>query len=169
MAQSMGLFPPGKGGGEGVAYGHKGKGVLIHTLTEGNGMPLANCTTPANGNEREQVIPLLDSIKVKTNKPGRPRKRVKVLAADKGYDSKINVLLYVNAVSDHNYPNVFGRARRIGADQSKSLFHVFNKSVVSPGSKENIAGLLFDGKELLPASTVFFLLPQFTSGLAEFY
>ena len=51
-------------------------------------MPLANCTTPANGSEREQVIPLLDSIKVKTNKPGRPRKRVKVLAADKGYDSK---------------------------------------------------------------------------------
>ncbi|BAU05902.1 hypothetical protein FIS3754_18120 [Fischerella sp. NIES-3754] len=51
-------------------------------------MPLANCTTPANGSERDQVIPLLDSVKVKTNKPGRPRKRVKVLAADKGYDSK---------------------------------------------------------------------------------
>ena len=51
-------------------------------------MPLANCTTPANGSEREQVIPLLDSVKVKTNQPGRPRKRVKVLAADKGYDSK---------------------------------------------------------------------------------
>ncbi len=49
----------------------------------------ANCTTPANGNEREQVIPLLDSVKVKTNKPGRPRKRVKVLAADKGYDSLV--------------------------------------------------------------------------------
>ena len=42
----MGLFPPGKGGGDGVARGGKGKGVLIHTLTEGNGMPLANCTTP---------------------------------------------------------------------------------------------------------------------------
>ena len=41
------LFPPGKGGGEEVAYGGKGKGVLIHTLTEGNGMPLANCTTAA--------------------------------------------------------------------------------------------------------------------------
>jgi hypothetical protein len=49
----MALFPPGKGGGKDVAYGGKGKGVLIHTLTEGNGMPLANCTTPANGNERE--------------------------------------------------------------------------------------------------------------------
>ena len=41
----MGLFPPGKGGGDGVAYGRKGKGILIHTLTEANGMPLANCTT----------------------------------------------------------------------------------------------------------------------------
>lgn len=51
-------------------------------------MPLANRTTPANGSEREQVVPLLDRIEVKTNKPGRPRKRVKVLAADKGYDSK---------------------------------------------------------------------------------
>lgn len=28
------------------------------------------------------------SIKVKTNRRGRPRKRLKVLAADKGYDSK---------------------------------------------------------------------------------
>jgi Putative transposase of IS4/5 family (DUF4096)/Transposase DDE domain len=55
---------------------------------EGSGMPLANCTTPANGNEREQIIPLLDKVKLKTLKPGRPRKRIKVLAADKGYDSK---------------------------------------------------------------------------------
>ncbi len=61
---------------------------MIHTLTEGNGMPLANCTTPANGSERQQVMSLLNSVKVKTNSPGRPRKRGKVLAADKGYDSK---------------------------------------------------------------------------------
>ena len=70
------------------AYGGKGKGVLIHTLTEGNGMPLANSTTPANGNEREQVLPLLEKVKLKTLKRGRPRKKLKVLAADKGYDSK---------------------------------------------------------------------------------
>jgi hypothetical protein len=88
MARLTGMNPPGKGGGEGVAYGHKGKGILIHTLTDGNGMPLANRTTPASGSERDQVIPLLDSVKVKTHKPGRPRKRLKVLAADKGYDSK---------------------------------------------------------------------------------
>ena len=34
------------------------------------------------------MIPLLDRIKVKTDRLGRPRKRVRVLAADKGYDSK---------------------------------------------------------------------------------
>ncbi len=84
----MALFPPGKGGGEEVGYGYKGKGILIHTLTEGNGMPLSNSTTAANGSEREQIIPLLDSVKLKTLKRGRPKKRIKVLAADKGYDSQ---------------------------------------------------------------------------------
>ena len=97
----MGLFPPGKGGGDGVDYGRKGKGILIYTLTEANGMPLANCTTPAQSrrlksrrrsdaceasklrNEREQVVPLLDRVKVKTKQPGRLRKRVKVLAAER--------------------------------------------------------------------------------------
>jgi hypothetical protein len=57
---------------------------LIHTVTEGNGLPLANRTTAANGNEREQVLPLIDSIKISNGKRGRPRKRLKVIAADKG-------------------------------------------------------------------------------------
>ncbi|MDJ0596241.1 MAG: hypothetical protein QNJ72_40725 [Pleurocapsa sp. MO_226.B13] len=43
-------------------------------------MPLANRTTAANDSEREQVFPLLDSIKIQTGKPGRPRKRFSVLA-----------------------------------------------------------------------------------------
>jgi hypothetical protein len=84
----MARFPPGKGGGEGVARGGKGKGILIHTLTDAAGMPVANCTTPANGDERAQVLPLLDALKVRTGRPGRPRKRFKVLATDKGYDAK---------------------------------------------------------------------------------
>ena len=87
MGRLTALFPPGKGGGKKVAYGYKGKGVLIHTITEGNGMPMANRTTAANGSEREQVLPLLDSIKIKTGKAGRPRRNFAVLAADKGYDS----------------------------------------------------------------------------------
>ena len=51
-------------------------------------MPLANCTTAANGNEKEQIIPLFDRVKLKTLKRGRPKKRLKVIAGDKGYDSK---------------------------------------------------------------------------------
>ena len=88
MALSMARFPPGKGGGEGVARGGKGKGILIHSLTEGNGMPLANRTTPANGDERAQVLPLLDAVKIRTGQRGRPRKRLQVIATDKGYDAK---------------------------------------------------------------------------------
>jgi IS5 family transposase len=51
-------------------------------------MPLSACTTPANGDERAQVLPLLDALHVRTGKQGRPRKRPRVLAADKGYDAK---------------------------------------------------------------------------------
>ena len=51
-------------------------------------MPLSTRTTPANGDERAQVFPLLDALHVRTGQRGRPRKRLKVLAADKGYDAK---------------------------------------------------------------------------------
>jgi IS5 family transposase len=51
-------------------------------------MPLATCTTPANGDERAQVIPLLDAVRLQTGKRGHPRKHLKVLATDKGYDAK---------------------------------------------------------------------------------
>ena len=51
-------------------------------------MPLANRTTPANGDERAQVLPLLDAVKVHTGKRGRPRKRLKVIATEKGYDAQ---------------------------------------------------------------------------------
>jgi IS5 family transposase len=88
MEPWIALFPPGKGGGEGVAYGGKGKGILIHLITEGNGMPLYACTTPANGDERQQVLVLIEQINVKTAPVGRHRQRFRVLAADRGYDAK---------------------------------------------------------------------------------
>jgi Transposase DDE domain len=34
------------------------------------------------------VVPLLEAVKVRTGKRGRPRKRLKVIATDKGYDAK---------------------------------------------------------------------------------
>jgi hypothetical protein len=81
-----GAFSPGKGGGEGIAHGGKGKGILIHSFTEAGGMPLANRTTPANGDERAQVVPLLDAVKGHTGPRGRPRQRLKVSATEKGYE-----------------------------------------------------------------------------------
>jgi hypothetical protein len=44
--------------------------------------------TGPNGDERAQVMPLLDAVKVRTGTRGRPRTRLKVLATDQGYDAK---------------------------------------------------------------------------------
>jgi transposase len=88
MAPSIALFPPGKGSGEGGARGGKGTGILLPSLTEGHGMPWAHRLTPANGDERTQVVPLLDAVKLRTGICGRPRKRLKVITTDKGYEAK---------------------------------------------------------------------------------
>lgn len=78
----MGAFPPGRGGGEDVTKGYKGKGVLIHLITETQGNPLFFKLTGANGDEREQAVRLLRECKKKL-----PHK-LKKLEADRGYDSK---------------------------------------------------------------------------------
>ena len=83
----MALFPSGKGGGEDVDYGYKGKGVTIHLLAEGTGIPLAITTTPASASERGEVGNLLKQVKVR-GKRGKPRSCPKEIHADKGYDSK---------------------------------------------------------------------------------
>ena len=116
-------------------------------------MPLSNGTTPANGSETDQVIPLLDSVKVKTNKRGRPCKLLKVLAADKGYDSKDkrSALLYLDVVLGRNGPRGFGRQRRTRVDPLKFPSHVFNKNVVSHGFKKNIVVLFVVRWEIISA------------------
>ena len=54
-----GFFSAGKGGGEGVEYGYKGKGVTSHVLSDGQGNPIKISSTSAAGDERQQVAPLL--------------------------------------------------------------------------------------------------------------
>ena len=73
--------------GVGVAYGYKGKGILIHSITDANGMPVVATTTPANGDERQQVLTMLAQIRLATLKRGNPKRHPKTLAADKGYDA----------------------------------------------------------------------------------
>jgi hypothetical protein len=71
-----------------VARGGKGKGIVLHPLTDAAGMPLANRTTPAPGNERARVLPRLDAVRLRTGKRGRPRKRPQVIVTDTGYEAK---------------------------------------------------------------------------------
>ncbi|CDN10746.1 hypothetical protein RintRC_2126 [Richelia intracellularis] len=141
MARWTGLFPPGKGGGDGVAYGRKGKGLLIHTLTEGSGMPLSNFSTPANGSETDQVIPLLDSVKVKTNKRGRPRKALKVLAADKGYKSKDKWAALPRGGIRPQWPKRVWNTKKNKGRPIKISVASDNNNVVSHGFKKNIVVL----------------------------
>jgi hypothetical protein len=88
MAPLTALFPPGKGGGEGVARGGKGPGSLLHSCTEADGRPLANRTTPANGDARAHGGPRLEAVKSRTGQRGRPRKRLQVIATEKGDEAK---------------------------------------------------------------------------------
>ncbi|CDN10129.1 hypothetical protein RintRC_3734 [Richelia intracellularis] len=140
MAWWTGLFPPGKGGDDGVAYGGKGKGIFIHTLTEGSGMPLSNRTTPANGSETDQVIPLLDSVKVKSNKRSRPRKPLKVLAADKGYDSKDKRAVLRRRSIALQWPKRVWKTKKNKGRPIKILSHLTTRTLF-PMVKKNIVVL----------------------------
>lgn len=87
-ASADGCFVPGKGGGEDIDYGYKGKGLTIHALVDGNGMPLSVTSTGASGSEREQTEILSDAIDIRTGRVGRPKKRPRALQTDKGYDAR---------------------------------------------------------------------------------
>lgn len=61
-------------------------GSKHHLLTDAHGLPLALTLTGAHRNDVTQLLPLLDGVKPIAGKVGRPRKRPKVLLADRGYD-----------------------------------------------------------------------------------
>ena len=83
----MVFFSSGRGGGEQVDYGYKGKGVTSHLLVEKSGKPLAITTTSASGDERKQVVPLLKKV-IPFIKKVWNQGKAPILEADKGYDSE---------------------------------------------------------------------------------
>ena len=83
----MVFFSRGKGGGEEIEYGFKGKGTTTHLLVDGNGSPVAFTSTAANGDERQQVESLLSRVQQRIDDL---RERIGIIAifeADKGYDA----------------------------------------------------------------------------------
>ena len=110
----MALLPPGKGGGEGVARGGKGKGSLIHSLTESREMPLAHRPIPTKRDERGQVLPLFDAVKVHTGARSRPRKRLKVIATGTGDDAQPSGSSDGGVGAAPGFPSGAGRRKKLG-------------------------------------------------------
>lgn len=76
-----------EGGGEEIEYGYKGKGTTTHLLVDGNGLPIAFTSTAANGDERQEVEPLLDQVR-KHIDDVIANKVIPILEAGKGYDRR---------------------------------------------------------------------------------
>ena len=75
------FFSGGKGGGEIVDYGYKGKGVTTHLLVDGSGTPL--CFEVTGGDERQQVEKLVVSIEEKISRLYQVYRLIPILEADK--------------------------------------------------------------------------------------
>jgi transposase len=55
-------------------------------LVDASGVPLAWSLTGGNRNDVTQLIPLVDAVPAVRGRVGRPRRRPRLLAADRGYD-----------------------------------------------------------------------------------
>ncbi len=66
----------------------QGKGIAIHLPADAEGMPVPAVSTPADGDERKRAAHLIETVEVKTGKPGRPPKKIKRTAGGKGHDSQ---------------------------------------------------------------------------------
>ena len=84
----MVFFSAGKGGGELVDYGYKGKGVTTHLLVDAERNPIAFEVTGAKGDERLQVEALLDRVKKQIDLFQRETGLIPIFEADKGYDAE---------------------------------------------------------------------------------
>jgi hypothetical protein len=133
-----GVFSPWPGWGRGRRPRGQGKGPLIHSLTEGCGMPLAHRTTPANGDERAQVLLLLDTVQVRRGKRGRPRKRLS-LPQLKAMRRKRCGRSAASAGSGRKFRSGSGRRKSTGVDRSQKPSHACKRSAPLPGFRRSSA------------------------------
>jgi Transposase DDE domain. len=66
-------------------------GCKRHVIVDGNGVPLAVKTTPANVLDGKEAIPLLDAIPAVDGERGRPRRRPMKYLGDRGYGWQSNI------------------------------------------------------------------------------
>ena len=63
-------------------------GSKHHLLTDAQGIPLSVILTQANRHDVTQLLPLVDAIPPIRGKRGAPKRKPKLLQADRGYDSE---------------------------------------------------------------------------------
>jgi transposase len=61
-------------------------GSKHHLIVDAHGLPLAVSLTGGHRNDVTQLIPLVDAVPPIRGRRGRPRRRPRVLLADRGYD-----------------------------------------------------------------------------------
>lgn len=120
----MVFFSAGKGGGELVDYGHKGKGVTTHLLVDAEGNPVAFEVTSAKGDERLQVEPLLDQVHEHITIFQRETGLFPIFEADKGYDAEA---LRSKLLSRRIYPLI--ARRRLGKNQAEKKVATWVKKI----------------------------------------
>ncbi|WP_329503383.1 IS5 family transposase [Streptomyces iakyrus] len=81
--------PPGGGGagGEGLGRSRGGFTTKLHLSADGRCRPLSLIVTPGQRADCTQFKPVLEKIRVPRTGPGRPRKKLDSLAADKAYSN----------------------------------------------------------------------------------
>ena len=57
----------------------------VHLCCDGRGLPLSFTVTAGQAGDNPQLLAVLDAISVPTGRPGRPRRRLERLLADKAY------------------------------------------------------------------------------------
>ena len=67
----------------------RGKGTKLVVLADGAGAPIGICMASASPSETKLLEAALETVAVKREGPGRPRKRPERLIADRGYDSNL--------------------------------------------------------------------------------
>ena len=71
--------------GEAIGRSRGGLSTKIHLAVARRGRPLSVLITAGQAGDNPQLLPLLDSIRITSAGPGRPRKRPDLLIADKPY------------------------------------------------------------------------------------
>ena len=119
MAPLMALFPPGKGGRGRCPRGERQRPPHPQPH-RGPRDAVANRTTPANGDERAQVLPRLEAVKGRPGKRGAPANVSRSSRQIKGMLQKPSGSSSGSVGSGHSSGSASGRPRKIGETDQKS-------------------------------------------------